>query len=92
MSMSKEELIRGLTGAKFLVEDAAWSDFIESDIFFSYYVEITDAKAFLDMLVDSTVDTLANCETILEVEDMVEDIIADMDKSKGADGLTLVDY
>lgn len=92
MSMSKEELIKGLTGAKFLVEDATWSYFIESDIFFSYYVEITDAKSFLDMLADSTVDTLANCETILEVEDMVEDIIADMDKSKGADGLTLVDY
>lgn len=90
MSMNKEELIEVLTGAEFLVEDVVWSDFIESDVFFSYHVEITDAEAFLDMLSDSTVDTLANCDR-LEVEDMVEDIIADMDKSKGADGLTLVE-
>ena len=91
MSMSKEELIKGLTGAEFLVEDVVWSDFIKSDVFFSYHVEITDAKAFLDMLSDSTVDTLANCDTISEVEDMVEDIIADMDKFQAADGLKMVE-
>ena len=92
MSMSKEELIKGLTGAEFLVEDVAWSDFIESDVFFSYHVEITDAEAFLDMLSDSTVDTLTTCDFMGDVESMVDDIISGMDKSKGADGLTLVDY
>ena len=90
MSMSKEGLIKGLTGTEFLVEDVVWSNFIKSDVFFSYHVEITDAEAFLGMLSDNTVDTLDNCDTIPEVEDMVEDIIADMDKSEGADGLKLV--
>ena len=90
MSMSKEELIKGLTGTEYLVEDVIWSDFIGADVFFSYHVEITDAEAFLDMLSESNVDTLVNCDTISEVEDMVEDIIADMDKSESADGLTLV--
>lgn len=92
MSMSKEELIKGLTGAEFLVEDVIWSDFIESDVFFSYHVEITDAKAFLDMLADSTIDTLTTCDFMEDVESMVDDIISGMDKSKSADGLTLVDY
>lgn len=91
MSMSKEELIKGLTGAEFLVEDVTWSDFVEADVYFSYHVEITDAEAFLDMLSDNTVDTLANCDTISEVEDRVGYIIADMDKSKSADGLILVE-